>query len=292
MDDLGALWVQAMRAERFDEAWAISDVVLGGRDPAERDNPALPYHLRWVWDGRSFDDRDVLVRCYHGLGDTIQYARYLAPLAGRAARVTLEVQPPLANLLAQLPGVDRLVPFDLAHPLQPAACDIEITELPFALRLSPASVPPPYLSAAPADVPAGTTGLCYTTGDWDSARRIPPELLAPLCRKGRWISLVPEPTSLPVGNPGGCSLDIDATAALIAGLDRVVTVDTMVAHLAGALGRPTWLLLKAEPDWRWNPASRRSIWYPTARLIVQPSPGDWTSLIRLLKEELGLSDSA
>jgi hypothetical protein len=290
MDDLGALWMQAMRGGRFDDAWAISDRVLAARDPAGRDDPASPYHLRWVWDGRAFDGRDVLVRCYHGLGDTIQYARYLAPLARRAARVTLEVQPPLARLLAQLPGIDRIVPFDQAHPLPPADCDIEITELPFALRLSPAELPPPYLTATPADLPPGITGLCYTTGNWEIDRRIPPALLAPLCSRGGWLSLVPEPTTLPVLNPDGCSFDIAATAATIAALDRVVTVDTMVVHLAGAMGRPTWLLLKAEPDWRWDPASRGSIWYPSVRTVIQPSAGDWTSVIRLLDEELAAID--
>src|SRR3954454_12010069 len=79
----GELWSEAMRAGDFDTAWAVSDRVLAERDPATRDDPRLPYHLRWVWDGRRFDDRDVLVRCYHGLGDTIQFCRYLAPLRAR-----------------------------------------------------------------------------------------------------------------------------------------------------------------------------------------------------------------
>ncbi len=96
----GADWTAAMRRGDFTAAWRISDAVLATRDPATRDDPGLPYHLRWVWDGAPLDGRDVLVRCYHGLGDTIQFARYLAPLRARAARVTLEAPPELRALLA------------------------------------------------------------------------------------------------------------------------------------------------------------------------------------------------
>ena len=126
-----------MRAGAFGDAFAVSDEVLAARDPATRDDPAAPYHVRWVWDGRPFDGRRVLVRCYHGLGDTLQFARYLAPLRRRAAHVTLEVQAPLLTLLGGMPGVDALVGFDPARPLPPSECDIEIMELAHALRLAP-----------------------------------------------------------------------------------------------------------------------------------------------------------
>src|SRR5690242_16871168 len=97
----------AMRRGDFAAAWRINDAVLAARDPRGRDDPRLPYHLRWVWDGRSVWDRHVLVRCYHGLGDTLQFARYLPALRARARSVTLECQPPLLPLLASLPAVDR-----------------------------------------------------------------------------------------------------------------------------------------------------------------------------------------
>ncbi len=290
MPDTMQQWVAAMRADRFDAAWAIAERTLSARDPSTRDDPSLPYHLRWVWDGGTFDGRHVLVRCYHGLGDTIQFARYLAPLARRAASVTVEVQPQLVALLAQIPGL-ALMPFDPAHPLAPGECDIEIMELAFALRLRPGEVAAPYLTA-PAD-PRGASGigLCCTTGSWDVERRIPADLLRTICRDYRCVSLMPEPSTLPVINPDGCSADVEATAAVIASLALVITVDTMVAHLAGALGVPAWMLLKAEPDWRWS-AGRTSSWYPTARLYRQRQAGAWAPVIAEVERDLSSARGA
>ena len=286
MNDAGQSWVRAMREARFAEAWALSDAVLAKRDPAQRDDPAVDYHLRWVWDGRALDGRDVLVRCYHGLGDTIQFARFLPLLAERAASVTLEVQPRLAGLFDGMPGIDAIVPFDPARPLPPRAADVEITELAFALRMPPGAAPPPYLAAPPAALPPGTVGLCYDAGDWDRQRCVPPDLLAPLCARAPCVTLVPQPTTLDLLNPAGCPFDMEATASLVAGAALVVTVDTMIAHLAGAMGRPVWLLLKADPDWRWSPDSVESPWYPSMRLFVQPRPGDWGSVVERVARDL------
>lgn len=291
MSDPGQQWIEAMRSDDFDRAWAISDAVLAARDPATRDDPALPYHQRWVWDGRAFEGRDVLVRCYHGLGDTIQFARYLPLLARRAASVTLEVQPRLAGLLSGMAGLAAIIPFDPARPAPLSACDIEVTELPFALRERPSTVPAPYLNAPPAVLPPGTVGLCYASGDWDAARSIPPALFAPPLAARPAVNLVAEPTRLPVLNPQGCPFDIGATAALVAGVDLVITVDTMVAHLAGALGAPTWLLLRHTPDWRWPSDGDTTIWYPGMRLYRQPEPGDWTSVVDQVTTDLAARDA-
>lgn len=273
------LWTAAMRAGRYDAAWALCEQVLERADPATRDDPSLPYHRRWVWDGTPLDGRDVLVRCYHGLGDTLQFARFLPALGARAASVTLEAQPCLLPLLAQVAGVDRLVPFDPARPSPPAECDVEIMELAFALRRPPTHAQAGYLSADRAPLVPGTIALCYGASEWQPSRRIPPALLARLCADHRCISLVPEPTDLAVLNPTGCSQDVAETASLIAGAALVITVDTMVAHLAGALGRPTWLLLKSDPDWRWPVDWRTSDWYPSFRLYHQPYPGGWEPVV-------------
>ena len=286
MDDAGQSWVRAMREARFADAWALSDAVLANRDPSLRDDPAQDYHRRWVWEGSALDGRDVLVRCYHGLGDTIQFARFLPLLAMRAASVTLELQPRLAGLFDGMPGIDAIVPFDPARPLPPRACDVEITELAFALRSAPGAAPPPYLSAHPMSLPPGTVGLCYSAGDWDQQRSVPPALLAPLCALVPCITLVPEPTTLDVLNPAGCPFDMDATASLVAGAALVVTVDTMIAHLAGAIGKPVWLLLKADPDWRWSPDAVESPWYPSMRLYVQPRAGEWGSVVQRVARDL------
>jgi hypothetical protein len=138
----GLDWEGAMRAGDFAPAWSISDAVLAARDPATRDDSAQPYHRRWVWDGRRLDDRRVLVRCYHGLGDPLQFARYLAPLRGMA---------------------DAVRPFGPALPL-PASdveieIEIEIMELAHALRHPPDAAP--YLSAMPSAVGVGRVGLCW-----------------------------------------------------------------------------------------------------------------------------------
>lgn len=273
-----------MREERYADAWAIERAVLAARDPATRDDPRLPYHLRWVWDGSAVDGRDVLVRCYHGLGDTLHFARFLPPLAARARSVVVEAPARLHPLL-HFTGV-ALAAFDEAHPLPPAACDVEITELPGALRLGPHDVPAPYLQAAPAPLAPGTVGLCWQAGDWDAARWVPEALLAPLAARHRCVSLVAAPTALPVLNPEGCPFDLAATAALVAGCAAVVTVDTMIAHLAGALGRPTFLLLKHDPDWRWDPARRDSAWYGSVRLYPQATPGDWDAPLAALARDL------
>lgn len=275
MTDLLQRWVSAMRAGEYEAAWAAAEDALAQRDPATRDDPSQPYHKRWVWDGRPFDGKHVLVRCYHGLGDTLQYARYLPLLAERAASVSLEVQPRLAALLQGSRDLARVIPFDPAAPAPPSQCDIEITELDFALRTPPTELPAPYLQASRAILPRGTVGLCYGAGDWDLQRSIPPELLAPLCRVAPCVTLMPERCELAVLNPHGCPFDMVATAALVGACDLVITVDTMIAHLAGALGKPTWLLLKAEPDWRWSANEQTTAWYGATRLYTQPGAGQW-----------------
>ncbi|MCW6508149.1 hypothetical protein [Lichenifustis flavocetrariae] len=283
-------WMACMRRGDEAGAWAISEQVLAGRDPATRDDPRLPYHLRWVWDGRPVADRHVLVRCYHGLGDTLQFARYL-PLLGRVARsVTLECQPELVPLLSAINGVDRLIPFDVAAPAQPADCDIEIMELAFALRSPATAAPPPYLrSPEPAaPLPPGTLGLCWQAGDWDPERSVPPALFLPLTSLP-CVTLAPRAAELNVLNRDGCPREIAGTAALVAGVDHVVTVDSMVAHLAGALGRPTALLLKHDADWRWMSDRIDSPWYPSMRLYRQPLPGDWASVMARVAADLGCS---
>ena len=285
-----------MRAGAFDAAWAISDAVLAARDPATRDDPALPYHLRWVWDGRGLEGRRVLVRCYHGLGDTLQFCRYLPALRQRAAHVTLEAQPELLPLLRHLPGPDRLIPFRPDAPAPASECDIEVMELAHALRLTPQGAP--YLSADPLPRPAEglLVGLCWQAGGWDPGRSVPLHALAPLGQAPgvRLISLQRGPGMTELGGAGAPpvldlkdrSADVAAVARLLAALDLVVTVDTMVAHLAGALGRPTWVLLQAEADWRWM-TGRRSHWYGSVRLYRQDRPGEWEGPLAQMQADLG-----
>lgn len=274
-----------MREGDHGAAWAISERLHRSGALPRRDDPDFPYHLRRVWDLQDPAGRQVLVRCYHGLGDTIQFLRFLPELRARAASVTLEIQPRLLALLGDRPFADRIVPFDPARPSPASECDIEIMELSFALRARPDAFPPPYLSAPAAPLPSGAIGLCCLSGDWDETRSFPPELLAPLCAGRDCVTLDPQPSALAVLNPQGCPYDMAQTAALVAGLSLVITVDTMIAHLAGAMNKPTWLLLKHEPDWRWSPESGRSEWYPSMRLYAQDAPGDWRGVAaRVLRD--------
>jgi hypothetical protein len=279
-------WADAMRRGDYAKAWAIEERALAKRNPDEVDNPALPYHLRWVWDGTPLDGKHVLVRCYHGLGDTLQYARFLPALAERAASVTVEAPAKLHCLLDRLPCL--LEVFDPASPLARSQCDIEIMELAFALRLEPMAVPAAWLEWEAFETARGAVGICLRAGEWDHARSVPSEIFTdgPFARK--CFSLDIGRSSLPVLNSGGAPDDIAATAALVCGCDAILTVDTMIAHLAGALGKPTWLMLKHSPDWRWCPHLRNTDWYPSFNVVTQPAPGQWEPVVRQVRMEAGL----
>jgi hypothetical protein len=280
-----AAWLQAVRLGDYAIAWRINDATLASRDPSERDNLNLPYHLRWVWDGRPFRNRHVLIRCYHGLGDTLQFARYLPRLRAMVASLAVEVQPELLPLLRTIPGPDRLLPFVLDNPAPESECDIEIMELCHALRLRPEDAPSPLPRVTPSSLPRGAIGLCWQAGGWDPGRSIDPALFATFVSRP-CVTLQPCPTNLKVLNTSGCPRDIEGTAALIAGLDLVITADTMVAHLAGSLRRPVWLLLKHDADWRWMSNRVDSPWYPSMRLYRQPTQGDWTSVVASVAADL------
>ncbi|MBN8908615.1 MAG: hypothetical protein J0H99_18800 [Rhodospirillales bacterium] len=290
-----ASWIDAMRRGDFRAAHTISDAVLAARDLDERDDPSLPYHRRWVWDGQDFDGRDVLVRCYHGLGDTIQFARYLPELRRRAASVSVEMQPELFGLLSTNPGIDRLIPFRPSAPAPPAERDVEIMELAHALRLDALGDVVPYFSVRPAklDRRSGLNiGLCWQSGGWDDARSVPFERLRKAlaipgvhcwCLQHRQEHAGDSP-ALRGAVPAGA--DVLMTAAVIAALDVIVTVDTMVAHLAGALGRQTCLLLRRDCDWRWMTDGCHSPWYPATLLYRQDVEGDWSGPLARLRADL------
>ena len=292
--DPQAAWMRAMRTGDFAAAHAISDEVLRARDPAAHDDCNLPYHLRWVWDGRPFDGKDVLVRCYHGLGDTLQFARFLPTLARRTASLHVETQPALVPLLRMLPGPGKLIPFQPASPAAPRACDLEIMELLHALRVMPSTIPPPpVLRVPPLRMAARAIGLCWSAGDWDPARSVPLAQLLAACELAE-VELV----SLQRGPAADAALryrfinahdrdtDMLRTARLIAGLDLVITVDTMVAHLAGTLGTPVWLLLRRHADWRWMQERADSPWYPSMRLYRQAKEGHWDAPLERLAADL------
>jgi hypothetical protein len=282
-------WMAAMRRGDFDAAWTIADAVMRERRRRGVDCHGWPRHLQFIWTGQPFTGRRVLVRCYHGLGDTLQFIRFAAPLRAMAREVVVWSQPELVNLVGTAPGVDVVLPLNDGAPQVDYDVDVEIMELAHALRITPASVAPtiPYLF--PERAPPRprrrefSIGIVWAAGDWDLRRSVPGPLL-------RRLADIPDvhlfslqrpidPRQIDaLGATDISSADLHATATRIQQLDLIVTVDTMMAHLAGALGRRTWVLLHRDCDWRWG-TEASSVWYPTVRLFCQHRQHDWGSVI-------------
>jgi tetratricopeptide (TPR) repeat protein len=272
--------------------WRLALQELGGRttfDPTRR------------WDGRIAAGTTLLLTAEQGLGDAVQFVRYARTLAERGMRVAVQAPAPLRTLLATAPGVAAVCAPGDALPAHDA--HLPLLSLPGVLGIDAATPPEPtrYLEADTTlreavrrELPRGTRiGICWQGNRGhsnDRRRSLPYAALAPLLRMPdiAWISLQkdsaagPPLVELPFRN------DLDAIAALIAELDLVLTVDTSIAHLAAALGRPTWILLPFAPDWRWGLAGDTTPWYPTARLIRQPAIGDWTSVVADVAQALGM----
>jgi hypothetical protein len=299
-------WMSHMLRGDFESAWRCADHDREQRRRAGITGRGWPRHLRPVWDGRPLSGMHVLVRCHHGLGDTIQFVRYLPRLAETTASLQVEAQPELLALLAPLPGIDRLHALSSTddRPAAALGCDaeIDVTELPHAFRTTLESVPAgvPYLRPDPARVVEArqrlgrlghglAVGLVWAAGEWKPERSIVLARLAPLADIPgvRLVNLQrgPEYARWRASREGPAMAEVFATgavadaAATIAALDLVITVDTMAAHLAGALAVPVWTLLNYAGVWRWLLDRRYSPWYPTMRLFRQPRPGDWAPVV-------------
>ena len=283
--------MQAMLGGDFERAWRVSDGVLAQRLSAKEPCWNVPRHMQWVWRGEPLAGKRVLVRCYHGLGDTLQFVRFAAPLRAAASDVAVWVQPELLSLVASVPGVDRVLPLHDGDPGVAYDVDIEVMELPHALRVTlgtlPGRVPYVFPRQAPARFPRdgrSLVGIVWRAGNWDPRRTIPPGLMARLGAVPgvELVSLQRGHSPQELGETGARDLssgDGEAAAQIIRELDLVVSVDTMVAHLAGALGAPVWTLLHSDADWRWMRGREDSPWYPTMRLFRQRRPGDWSGVI-------------
>lgn len=272
--------------------WRLALPARGRRDFAEP-----------LWTGTGeIAGRTILLHAELGLGDALQFCRYANEVARLGARVLLQVPAPLVPLLATLEGVesvhatgDALPAFDLQCPLM---------SLPLALRSRLEGVPAqvPYLKSDPARVArwrerlgekrAPRVGLVWrgSQGLANDKRSMALAELLPVLRPGiEWVSLqkdVPEAEAAALAasalrDVSDGLADFAETAAVVELLDLLVSVDTSVVHVAGALARPVWILLPHNPhDWRWLLEREDSLWYPTARLLRQPRPGDWASVVR------------
>lgn len=263
---------------------------------------ALPRDFgRPRWTGEPLGDGVLLVHAEQGFGDTLQFCRY-AILAAQRARVVLEVPRPLTRLLASLPGVARVVA--QGDTLPHVDAEIPLLDLPglFGTRLDSVPAPVPYLSAPPSliwqarmqELPGLRVGLCWAGNagySHDRWRSVPIDALARALRGLDGVSFVslqknppdPPPAFLQLRDRTEEFADFGDTAAIISQLDLVISVDTAVAHLAGALGRPVWLLNRQQADWRWLREREDSPWYPSLRQFRQTRHGDWTDVLARLR---------
>lgn len=284
-----------MRRGEWEKAWTFSDAVL--KERAGKPCWHLPRHQQYIWDGTPLNGKRVLVRCYHGLGDTLQFIRYAPLLKAMAKEVIVWAQPPLIPLLEAVEGIDQLLPLHDGTPEVAYDVDVEIMELPHIFRTTLNTIPRkiPYLSAEPLSLAAGAAnlaaGLVWRAGDWDPRRHLSFHDLLPLFALSGIQVYILQAGAKEAGwqegyglHPGEFSLA--AYARMVRSLDVLISVDSMPAHLAGALGVPVWNLLHAEADWRWMVNRNDSPWYPTMRLFRQQEQGRWQPVIENVKDDL------
>ena len=293
-------WMAHMFAGDFASAWRESDCIRlrGAADPHR------------MWDGASLNGRRLMVRCLHGYGDAVQLLRYAPRLRSLAAQVTYEVPPALLDLAPHFEGVDNVITWGRLAPSEPIAWDaqIEVMELPYIFRTELRDLPVAhhYLHLPQSRCNCvkrkigrshPRVGVVWAAGEWNPSRSIPFPVFSSLldesgCEfwslqggeaQSDWNQLPPSPHLRDSAELGDGILTL---ACAISQLDLVVTVDTLAAHLAGAMGIPAWILLQSASDWRWMASGTTSPWYPSLRLFRQSVPGDWTSLIHQVREEL------
>jgi len=261
------------------------------------------------WQGEALEGRTIFLHAEQGFGDGLQFIRFLPEVARRANTVLLHVPLQLFPLLADgLPANCTLVDEDA--PLPPMDFQLPLMSLPLVLGTTPATIPAavPYVRADPREVarwrerlgPGGPrVGITWSGNAAhvnDRNRSIPLQAFRSLAVEGcRFYALQTEVRPGDRGAltewPGLVDLgpelrDFADTAALMEALDLVITVDTSVAHLAGALGQPVWILLPNLPDWRWMLDRTDSPWYPTARLYRQETAGDWSVPVERVRADL------
>ncbi len=268
-----------------------------------------------AWQGQDIAGRTILLHAEQGLGDTLQFVRYAPLVAMRGARVVLEVQPSLVRLMAAMPGIARIVARGDPLPGFVAHCPLLSLPRAFATRLETIPAAVPYLHAEAAAVTAWRARLWGDRGLWvglawagsphaddagahliDQRRSIALAELAALgdvdgvhlvsLQKTRPVAREDDLSGPTLIDPMAEVDDFADTAALVANLDLVISVDTSVAHLAGALGRPVWLLSRYDGCWRWLHGREDSPWYPNMRIYRQERPHDWAGVVGRIKADL------
>jgi hypothetical protein len=239
-------------------------------------------------------------------------------LARIARRVFVQCPRELWGLIGSVAGIDALIRLEDPQQIPGFDVEIELMELPYAFRTTLASIPCeiPYIYV-PAET-AGLTGsklaalehsrklrvgLAWRSGNWNHLRSVPIEEISKLTKISAVdffsLQVGAEMRDVPFGSRKGTLIQAEElepnlihTAAVIQNLDLVVSVDTMVAHLAGALGKPVWVLLPFDADWRWMVHRMDSPWYPTMRLYRQPHPNDWQPVLATVARDLSRSSKS
>jgi hypothetical protein len=270
-----SLLAQGRLAEGFAEydAWR--------RVPGYQDKAAPDIGVP-LWQGEPLDGKRVVIWAEEGFGDQLMYARFVRQLVDGGATVGWAAHPAMVRLIREGLGMEAA---GLDNTVQIAAPDVLIPSSRLPLHLMREAGPPPatpYLRPpAPRRIAGLTIGVVAQGNpehDNDRYRSMTPAAAAALLDLPGAVSLTPKDTG---------ARDFYDTASIIAGLDLVITVDTSVAHLAGALGKPVWVLLPMYGcDWRWGQGRADSDWYPTARLFRQRSPGDWAGVLREVRAAL------
>jgi hypothetical protein len=296
-ENLSERWREAALSGNLALAWSISDELLRSKVDCSR----LERWRRPLWDGSPIDGRNVMIRCWRGLGDAIHFIRYAPLVKERAYGLTVESPPALIPLFRTISSIDRLLVLDSDCVSGGDYVQIESTELPYLFRTTLASIPcaVPYLRAFGCPpVPhrrMRSIGLCWSSGPFDNRRsmrlaefealrRLPDTRFFQLQRGPAHREIVR--SSLVFQNSDDSTMDLLCTAFLINSLDLIISVDTMVAHLAGALGRSTFLLVHTDADWRWFRYREDSPWYPTMRILRQSEAGKWKPVVERLVELL------
>jgi hypothetical protein len=249
------------------------------------------------------------VRCLHGYGDAVQFFRYAAQLKAAAVEVIWEVPPALLSIARCFRDVERVISWDRGAEASPDwDVQLEIMELPciFRTRLDELPIATHYLhlpqevtssvSTRMGQKSAPRVGVAWAAGEWNRARSIPAKLLGAIVKTrgcefwnlqgGAERRLLNAPHKALLFDAEPCNSGILPLAAVISTMDLVITVDTLAAHLAGALGVPAWVMLQYAADWRWMLNRHDSPWYPSLRLFRQPSPGDWAGALEQIKAAL------
>ena len=253
-----------------------------------------------VWDGAASENGTLFIWTEQGLGDNLHFVRYAEAAARLGWRVILEAPRALFRLFAAIPGIQVVTEGEPPPPFD-VHCPLLGLPLAFATTLDTIPAAIPYLTAPArplAERPGLKVGIAWRgrkSNKRDRVRSLEPALFGQILDLPGLavVSLqkdarAEELTAL--GGPFNAGPDLGDfadTAALVAGLDLVISVDTSICHLAGALGVPTWTLLDSAPDWRWLLGRDDSPWYPTMRLFRQKRPGEWAEVVERVRAELG-----